>query len=117
MLGVASEAAFNILFGAITKSLTGPKKAKFEKLENNISIKNKFEEIMKELIRIESSLPKEISENLESEIRGIFNLIRYQRNVAGHPTGKKVSRDEVLVSLKLFRIYCSKLNPSHSNGK
>lgn len=109
MLGVASEAAFNILYLSITKSLTGPKQTKFEKLKNNISIKIKFDELMKELIRIETLLPREISENLESEIRGVFNLIRYQRNDSGHPTGKKVSRDEVFTSLRLFKIYCSKL--------
>lgn len=109
MLGVASEASFNLLYDSFTKSLTGPKKQKFERLATNISLKTKFDELMKELKRIEPSLPKDISENLESEIGGIFNLIRYQRNDAGHPTGKQTTRDEVFVSLRLFRIYCSKL--------
>jgi len=33
MLGVASEAAFEVLFSAMTSYLTGPKKSKFERLQ------------------------------------------------------------------------------------
>lgn len=109
MLGVASEAAFNHLFDALIQSLTGPKKEKFEKLRENISTKIKFDEMMKEVERIKSNLPAEIKENIDSELSGIFNLIRYQRNDTGHPTGKPMTRDEMFVSLRLFIIYCSKL--------
>lgn len=109
MLGVASEAAFNILFDTFIVALTGPKKEKFEKLRNSISIKTKFDEIMKEIQRIKSELPTDVQENIDSELQGIFNLIRYQRNDTGHPTGKLVTRDEMFMSLRLFRTFCNKL--------
>lgn len=109
MLGVASEAAFNHLFDTLTQSITGPKKEKLEKLQESISTKTKFDEIMKEIERIKPNLPVEIKENIASELDGIFNLIRYQRNDAGHPTGKSLTRDEMFVSFRLFIIYCGKL--------
>ncbi len=109
MLGVASEAAFNILFDTVIVAITGPKKEKFEKLRNSINIKTKFDEIMKEIQRIKPQLPTDVKENIDSELQGIFNLIRYQRNDAGHPTGKSVTRDEMFVSLRLFRNFCNKL--------
>ena len=109
MLGVASEASFNLLFQEFTNSVTGPKKDKFEKLLSNISTKQKFDELIKEIALIKNRLPIELQENLQSELNGIFNLIKYQRNDSGHPTGKKLSRDEVFVSLRLFIIYCGKV--------
>lgn len=109
MLGVASEAAFEVIFNAVTNALTGTRKQKLEKLANNIRTKQKFDEMMKDIVRIKSRLPQDIQDNVESELNGIFNLIRYQRNDTGHPTGRTVSRDEVFVSLRLFIMYCAKV--------
>jgi len=109
MLGVASEAAFDILFDAITKALTGPKKQSFEKLAESIRTKTKFDEMMKVIEQNKNKFPQEIEENISSELDGIFNLIRYQRNDTGHPTGKIITRDQMFVSLRLFIMYCSKV--------
>lgn len=109
MLGVASEAAFEVLFNAVTEALTGPKKQKFEKLSGSICAKLKFDEMMKVIEQIKNNLPKEVQENISSELDGIFNLIRYQRNDTGHPTGKVVTRDEMFMALRLFIMYCSKV--------
>lgn len=109
MLGVASEAAFGIIFDAVTNALTGPRKQKMQKLSTDIRTKQKFDEMMNDIVRIKSRLPPDVQDNIESELGGIFNLIRYQRNDTGHPTGKTVSRDEVFVSLRLFIMYCSKV--------
>jgi RNAse (barnase) inhibitor barstar len=109
MLGVASEAAFNILFDAITKVLSDPKKQSFEKLVESTRTKTKFDEMMKVIEQIKKEFPQEVKENISSELDGIFNLIRYQRNDTGHPTGSIITRDQMFVSLRLFIIYCSKV--------
>lgn len=62
-----------------------------------------------EILQIKKELPHHIAENIESELDGIFTVIRHQRNEAGHPSGKKVRRDEMFVYLRLFITYCSHL--------
>ena len=62
-----------------------------------------------DILQIKKRLPHRIAENVESELEGIFTVIRHQRNEAGHPTGKKVTRDEMFVYLHLFITYCSHL--------
>jgi hypothetical protein len=110
MLGVASEAAFNVLFDAIKNALTIPDKIKkFEKLECEISTKKIFDAAMDEINLVKRRLPNEIKENIETIMQGIFNLIRLQRNDSGHPTGKVVTRSLMFANLHLFIMYCSHL--------
>lgn len=61
---------------------------------------------MVELSQIKSKLPKPLSENIETDVQGIFTLIRHERNDAGHPTGKEVSRSQMFAYLQLFIQYC-----------
>jgi hypothetical protein len=108
MLGVASEAAFDILFDAVKNALTNNKRTqRFSKLENSISTKQKFDAVRNEIIRIKKQLLCDVAENIETEIDGIFTLIRRQRNDSGHPTGKTIGRDEMFAYLRLFVPYCS----------
>jgi hypothetical protein len=55
---------------------------------------------------LKDKLPGSIAENINSEIDGIFNLIRNQRNDSEHPTGKDVERFHMFVNLQLFVAYC-----------
>lgn len=43
---------------------------------------------------------------LTQQINGIYDLIRRTRNDAGHPTGKRMERDETHALLLLFPTYC-----------
>lgn len=110
MLGVASEAAFDVLFAQLQKTLTDSKKiVKFEKLEKDVSLKNRFDGVMNEIAQFKKLLPKELEENIEFNITSVFTLIRQQRNDTGHPTGKDVKRDDMFVMLRLFITYCTDL--------
>lgn len=82
------------------------KQTKFEKLEKNISIKEKFDETMKEIVNLKKLLPYKMDQDVISHVEGIFELIRNQRNDSGHPTGKNVSRDDIFINLRLFIVYC-----------
>jgi len=110
MLGVSSEAAFNELFNELKKSLSDPTRiGKFEKLEKSTSLKDRFDETIKEINKFKPLLDGKLREDIESHVNGIFELIRNQRNDSGHPTGKDVSRDDMLINLRLFIIFCSDL--------
>lgn len=51
-------------------------------------------------------LPAEIQSVLTQQIDGIYDLIRRTRNEAGHPTGRRMERDETHALLLLFPTYC-----------
>jgi hypothetical protein len=107
MTGVASERAFDMLLDAVAKAITGPgKQKKFEDLKTYTSTKTKFDEVKKVIMQNRSKLPQEIDETLESDLDGIFTLIRIARNDSGHPTGKIMRREQVYVNLQLFVQYC-----------
>jgi hypothetical protein len=109
-LGVASEQAFLLLLETFTNAIKDPStKSSFEKLQDTIRTKHKFDQLKNKLMGIRVTLPRELSEDLESQFDGIFNLIRVTRNDAGHPTGRKIERDVAFVNLRLFIVYCKKI--------
>ena len=112
MLGGASEKAVLIL----TESLGSAIKTKsareryFAKLETEHSIFRKYKVFEKKLESIKGNLPKELRENLDSLLRGIFDLIRNSRNDAGHPAiAAVIDRDIVYSHLRLFIPYCKRI--------
>lgn len=110
MLGVASEKAFLVLLEAFTNALTNKtKKRKFQNLQNSIRTKKKFDQLKKEIMAVRQTLPQELSEDLESQLDGIFNLIRVTRNDAGHPTGRRIERGVAYTHLQLFIFYCKRI--------
>lgn len=109
-LGVASEQAFLLLLDTFTNAIKDPPtKNSFEKLQDTFRTKYKFDQLKNKLMGIRGTLPRELSEDLESQFDGTFNLIRVTRNDAGHPTGRKIERDVAFVNLRLFVIYCKKI--------
>lgn len=110
MLGVASEKAFLTLLEAFTNALIDPtKKQRFQNLQDSIQTKRKFDQLKNEIIAIRSTLPRELSEDLESQFDGIFNLVRITRNDAGHPTGRRIERGVQYTHLQLFILYCKRI--------
>lgn len=109
-LGVASEKAFLLLLETFTNAITDiPTKSSFERLQDTFKTKHKFDQLKSKLVSIRGTLPRQLSEDLESQFDGIFNLIRVTRNDAGHPTGRKINRDDAFVNLRLFIIYCKRV--------
>lgn len=109
-LGVASEKAFLMLLEAFANALTNtPRRKRFQSLQNSMRTKKKFDQLKKEIMTIRRTLPPELSDNLESQFDGIFNLIRVTRNDAGHPTGRQIERGVQYTHLQLFILYCKRI--------
>ena len=109
MLGVASEATLDLLFNWMLEkdNVTNPDlKNKLEKLQNRNELKTKFDLIYNELEKVQKRFDNSIRDNMETHLKGIFHLIRTQRNDSGHPTGKLISRDDMYINLHVFPAYC-----------
>ena len=109
-LGVASEKALILLMEGVANALVDQKKKnKFIQLSESIRTKKKFDETYNIILTNKKNMPWDIQENIESELEGVFHLIRGTRNDVGHPTGKSLRRDEVFMNLRLFFPYCKKV--------
>ena len=107
MLGVASERALILLLETLTYAVAEQrKKRQLQKLQKSFSTKRKFDRVKQEIIAIRGQLSRDINDVLETNLDGVFTLIRIARNNAGHPTGRKITRGEAFVRLQLFPHYC-----------
>ncbi len=107
MIGVAAESMLVRLVDAVHGALnTAQRKAKFEQDTNGKLAKRRHDEVLVRLRNPDSPLPTEIEAVLTQHIDGIYDLIRRTRNDAGHPTGKRIGRDEAHALLLLFPTYC-----------
>jgi hypothetical protein len=112
MLGGASEQMILVLIESCQSSVADPTaKTQFEsELTKAPSIFRKFEAFEKRLIGIKARIPRNITENLDSLLRGVFDMIRSSRNDAGHPaSGAQPGRDAVYSHLRLFIPYCQRV--------
>lgn len=102
-LGVASEKAFILVIDSYTDYLGEPDRMTFRKKIDGQSINQQFEAFKNKYEgSLKTSLPREVKENLATSLYGIFNLIRNQRNDAGHPTGEPLDRENVYASIVAF---------------
>ncbi len=109
-LGCASEKAFLLLIEALRNAIADTtRKANFEKKINARQIKRKFDALKNYLASNKDRLTNGIWDGLEVVLLGVFEMIRNNRNDAGHPTGKIVPREEAYASLQVFIPYCKKL--------
>ncbi len=110
MLGVASEQCIDLLIEAYTNAIadTNRKTAFVKKIEQaGRSVKDRFDKLRNELLALK--LPPTLMDALDIQLSGIFTLIRYSRNDAGHPTGQVVDRDMAHGNLLLFPQYCKRV--------
>jgi len=63
---------------------------------------SKFSKFKQKLNEKKQDLPKEIKEDLDTNLDMIVSLIRNYRNESGHPSGKILSREQCYVNLQLF---------------
>lgn len=108
MLGAASEQAVLLLIDSCAESISNAdEKRRFEsEIDKAQSIFRKYAVFEKRLSTIKASMPRLLTENLDSLLRGIFDLIRSSRNDAGHPAnGNQVDKDAVYSHLRLFIPY------------
>lgn len=109
MLGAASEKAFLLLLESYTNAISDPvRKTSFEGRTKG-AIKRKFDEFKKDLPVVRKNLPRPLEDDLDTQLEGVFNLIRTTRNDVGHPTGRKIERRLAFANLQLFVPYCKRI--------
>lgn len=109
-LGVASERCVDLLETACAEAISNPeKKSAFAKSIKNSgrSVKRRFDTVRELLLG--QDLTPELKDALDIQLSGIFTLMRYTRNDAGHPTGRVFDRDTAHAGLLLFPQYCKRV--------
>jgi len=110
MLGGASEKAVLLLIESFTKAISDPdERRQFEREIERFGILRKFQEFRKKLDSIKGKLPRSLSDDLDIQLDGVFNLTRNCRNDVGHPTGRKIERRLAFANLQLFIPYCKRI--------
>ena len=112
MLGAAGEQAILLLISSYAHSISDPsRKTQIEnQLKKAPSIFRKFDVLDRDLPNLKTKLPKHLVDNIDSLLKGVFDLIRNSRNDAGHPaSGSMISRDTNYAHLRLFIPYCQRI--------
>jgi len=111
MLGVASEKAFLLMAEAAVKWLPSKESAALAKVvqndRNHFLIK--FTEFRKRLEPNKPKLPPELADNLGLTLDTVADLLRIYRNESGHPTGRRVDREDARMHLAIFPTYLGKI--------
>jgi hypothetical protein len=109
MLGVAAETVLLSLRDAIHAALdTQIKKEKLTADTSGRPAKRIYDEVRKRLDPLIRQISGDLGkEDITAELAGIFDLIRKTRNEVGHPTGRKIEREEAFALLQLFPSYCN----------
>jgi hypothetical protein len=113
MLGGASEQAILLMIESYEHSILDANvKQKFESaVAKAQSIFKKYEMFERHFAGLRQRMPRELTDNVDSLLRGVFDMIRNSRNDAGHPAiGNSVNRDEVYSHLRLFTPYCKRIH-------
>jgi hypothetical protein len=110
-LGCASEKAILLLIEACKAAISNPAdQADLERRTDTLAIKRKHDEFQNLLkAKIVPLLPKELKENLDNYLIGLFSIIRSTRNDAGHPSGKEIRREPLYAYLATFPEYLKKV--------
>ena len=114
MLGAASEGIVLELFRRFVTALKAgkvPEAPSVEaKIEKQQSVYPKYEVFRKHFDSlVKPKLPSELGDDLNIQFDGVFNLIRFYRNDAGHPTGTNIERMSAFTSLVQFVPYCKRV--------
>jgi hypothetical protein len=107
MIGCASEKAVLLLIDEFIKAVSTARRASVQSsFDSRFSIIKKFEYLRAEFNPIKRQLGRDVADDLDIQLDGVFNLLRNARNDAGHPTGSKVDRNRAFANLQLFVPYC-----------
>lgn len=112
MLGVSSEAAFQEMAISFCNWLpNGKERDRFSLLISNSKQNyiSKFGEFRKRIDKYKPDLPSDIRDGMSLSFDSILDLLRIFRNEAGHPTGKKYTRDDAFINLQMFLRYLQKM--------
>jgi hypothetical protein len=103
MLGVAAEACMLDTADVFVNWNGSPAEKLKEILENPRTFYVvKLEAFQKSLAAAKGSLPPELSDNLDLDVNAVIQLIRQTRNEAGHPTGRRIDREDAFNHLIIY---------------
>jgi len=111
MLGAASEAVVLKLFRWFLTAIQSlAEEADVRKrIEKEQSVFRKYEVFRRHFDQFRSKMPPRLTDDLNLQFDGVFNLIRYYRNEAGHPTGTEIEKTSAFTALRLFVPYCRRI--------
>jgi len=110
MIGAASEKAILLLKDQFEANITdGAKKAAFEKdCKKSWAVTNQYRVLKDRLDKMADAkkLTRDLSETVAAELPGCFEMIRRQRNAAGHPDiVARHDPDSVFLNLRMMSEY------------
>ena len=110
MIGVASESVIVRMAKAMARSAVIEGRDSIHKSVSNprMSIRELFNKMRPELEKAKTKIPGNIADNMSIWLDSMFDVIRVNRNEAGHPTGSNVGREESVMVLRCFVTYMSK---------
>lgn len=106
-LGCASERAILLIIDSYANTFRENEKSNiFRKKIEGRFIKTQFDEFQKSIKHGLSTYPYDLKENFDNTFTGVYQMIRNNRNDAGHPTGKQIDKDSLFANLRVFIPYC-----------
>ena len=106
-LGCASERAILLAIDTYADTFKDGEKGKaFRKKIEGKFIKTQFDEFKKSITPSLNSYPFKLKDDFDNTFVGVFQMIRNNRNDAGHPTGKQIDKDSLFANLRVFITYC-----------
>jgi hypothetical protein len=100
MLGVAAEAEFLRL---VDIAVSHPDHGRhFSGVQKEQVIRKKITKFKAALDHLATPLPRDVTEDLETNLLAIQSILRIARNEAGHPSAANPEREQVYVYLQLF---------------
>lgn len=107
MIGVSTEHSFLKLLECIESNPSHS--SYYANVFTQKTILQKFTKFISLLEQNSKSLPREIKEDLDTNLSGILSMIRNFRNESGHPSGNLISREQTYILLHLFISCCKKI--------
>jgi hypothetical protein len=111
-IGCAAEKALLLLFEVFIDYLpAGNVKKNFStKTNDKIAITAKFEEFKKIMSAERGNInDKELADNADVVLNGLFNVLRQSRNSAGQPTAVEIGKGQAFANLQAFILYCKRV--------
>ncbi|OJV50989.1 MAG: hypothetical protein BGO31_11010 [Bacteroidetes bacterium 43-16] len=106
-LGCASERALIVLIECFADTyVDDAKQSGFKKKITGKFIKSQFDVFDSHIKPLLTHFPYELRENYANTLHGVFQMIRNNRNDAGHPTGIKMDKEALFANLQVFIPYC-----------
>ena len=112
MLGCATEKAITLLYDTyanwVKNKFSEKEYQNLEKCQSKV-ISKKFDTLTNSIKSHTNDINDALIEDFDLFVNALFAIIRKNRNEAGHPTGKRVDREELRSMIYVFTNHCKKI--------